>query len=206
MSRSLRHELGYMRRRGPRRRDRNGLLGRRRVSGRRHDRLPAGVSGAEFRVAQGYGNFGRLRPLHTSAVIFAFGGNALICHLVLRRPAHQRRAALGRQPGLVRVLGLSAVHRAGGDRLSAGRHPVQGICRTGMVCRPLADHRLGRLSRGFPGHDHQAERAAYLRGELVLPVVHRHRRDAACGQQPVDPGLDLRLANRCRSSPACRMR
>ncbi len=28
--------------------------------------------------AQGYANFGRLRPLHTSAVIFAFGGNALI--------------------------------------------------------------------------------------------------------------------------------
>ncbi len=28
--------------------------------------------------AQGYFNFGRLRPLHTSAVIFAFGGNALI--------------------------------------------------------------------------------------------------------------------------------
>ena len=26
-----------------------------------------------------YTNFGRLRPLHTSAVIFAFGGNALIC-------------------------------------------------------------------------------------------------------------------------------
>ncbi|WP_372800444.1 cytochrome-c oxidase, cbb3-type subunit I [Paracoccus seriniphilus] len=27
---------------------------------------------------QGYTNFGKLRPLHTSAVIFAFGGNALI--------------------------------------------------------------------------------------------------------------------------------
>ncbi|MCZ6745138.1 MAG: cbb3-type cytochrome c oxidase subunit I, partial [Alphaproteobacteria bacterium] len=26
-----------------------------------------------------YTSFGRLRPLHTSAVIFAFGGNALIC-------------------------------------------------------------------------------------------------------------------------------
>ena len=24
-------------------------------------------------------NFGRMRPLHTSAVVFAFGGNALIC-------------------------------------------------------------------------------------------------------------------------------
>ncbi|MFN3844377.1 MAG: cytochrome-c oxidase, cbb3-type subunit I [Paracoccaceae bacterium] len=31
-----------------------------------------------FEALQGYGNFGRLRPLHTSAVIFAFGGNALI--------------------------------------------------------------------------------------------------------------------------------
>ncbi|MEM8555151.1 MAG: cbb3-type cytochrome c oxidase subunit I, partial [Pseudomonadota bacterium] len=32
-----------------------------------------------FEWAQPYMNFGRLRPLHTSAVIFAFGGNALIC-------------------------------------------------------------------------------------------------------------------------------
>ncbi|WP_420857695.1 cytochrome-c oxidase, cbb3-type subunit I [Marivivens marinus] len=31
-----------------------------------------------FAWAEGFGNFGRLRPLHTSAVIFAFGGNALI--------------------------------------------------------------------------------------------------------------------------------
>jgi cytochrome c oxidase cbb3-type subunit 1 len=31
-----------------------------------------------FEWAQGYMNFGRLRPLHTSAVIFAFGGNALL--------------------------------------------------------------------------------------------------------------------------------
>ena len=31
-----------------------------------------------FEWLQGHGNFGRLRPLHTSAVIFAFGGNALI--------------------------------------------------------------------------------------------------------------------------------
>ena len=31
-----------------------------------------------FDWAQPFGNFGRLRPLHTSAVIFAFGGNALL--------------------------------------------------------------------------------------------------------------------------------
>ena len=33
-------------------------------------------------------NFGRMRPLHTSAVIFAFGGNVLIATGALRRPAH----------------------------------------------------------------------------------------------------------------------
>ncbi|MDD9922749.1 MAG: cbb3-type cytochrome c oxidase subunit I, partial [Boseongicola sp.] len=31
-----------------------------------------------FDWGQPYTNFGRLRPLHTSAVIFAFGGNALV--------------------------------------------------------------------------------------------------------------------------------
>ncbi|GAB1364780.1 cytochrome-c oxidase, cbb3-type subunit I [Rhodobacter sp.] len=31
-----------------------------------------------FEALQGVGNFGRMRPLHTSAVIFAFGGTALI--------------------------------------------------------------------------------------------------------------------------------
>ena len=35
--------------------------------------------GLNFEWSQGLANFGRLRPLHTSAVIFAFGGNALIC-------------------------------------------------------------------------------------------------------------------------------
>ncbi|MEX0347774.1 MAG: cytochrome-c oxidase, cbb3-type subunit I [Rhizobiaceae bacterium] len=39
-----------------------------------------------------YLNFGRLRPLHTSAVIFAFGGNALICtsFYVVQRTCHAR--------------------------------------------------------------------------------------------------------------------
>ncbi|MGF1605772.1 MAG: cytochrome-c oxidase, cbb3-type subunit I [Rhodothalassiaceae bacterium] len=43
-----------------------------------------------------YTNFGRLRPLHTSAVIFAFGGNALICSsfYVLQRTC-KTRLALG---------------------------------------------------------------------------------------------------------------
>lgn len=41
-----------------------------------------------------YTTFGRLRPLHTSAVIFAFGGNALICtsYYVVQRTCRTRLA------------------------------------------------------------------------------------------------------------------
>nr|AAG00947.1 FixNf [Rhizobium etli CFN 42] len=42
-----------------------------------------------------YLNFGRLRPVHTSAVIFAFGGNALIMTFVLRGAAHCRARLFG---------------------------------------------------------------------------------------------------------------
>ncbi|HCX67911.1 MAG TPA: cytochrome-c oxidase, cbb3-type subunit I [Rhodobiaceae bacterium] len=50
--------------------------------------------GLNFDWAQGYANFGRLRPLHTSAVIFAFGGNALIAtsFYVVQRTCRTRLA------------------------------------------------------------------------------------------------------------------
>ena len=60
-----------------------------------------------------------------------------------------------------------------------------------MVCRLVAHHRLGGVSGGVHGHHRKAQRAAYLRGQLVLPVLHHYRCDAALGQQPVDPGFDF---------------
>jgi cytochrome c oxidase cbb3-type subunit 1 len=49
-----------------------------------------------------YTTFGRLRPLHTSAVIFAFGGNALIAssYFVVQRTCRARLAF----PGLARFV------------------------------------------------------------------------------------------------------
>ncbi len=151
-------------------------------------------------------NFGRMRPLHTSAVIFAFGGNALIATSLLRRAAHLARAAVRRQSRLVRVLGLPAVHRPGRHRLPARHHPEPRIRRARMVCRHLADHRLGRLSRGVPRHHRQAQGTAHLRRQLVLPVLHRDHRDAARGQQPGGAGLLPRLEELLGCSPACRTR
>ena len=56
--------------------DRHGDLGRRRVPGWRYHRMAACLPCAEPRLALDH--FGRLRPLHTNAVIFAFGGSALL--------------------------------------------------------------------------------------------------------------------------------
>ena len=114
-------------------------------------------------------------------------------HLLLCRAAHQPRAARRALVALVRVLGLSALHRARGDRLSPRRHPVEGICRARMVRRSLADHRLGGLFPRLRRHARQAPRAAYLCGELVLSRLHRHRRHAAHRQQSGGAGLAARL-------------
>jgi cytochrome c oxidase cbb3-type subunit 1 len=38
--------------------------------------------------------FGRLRPVHTSGVVFAFGGSALICHQLLCGATHLPCASL----------------------------------------------------------------------------------------------------------------
>ncbi len=182
-------------RRDPRGSDRHHLLGRGGLPGRHLHRLPAGLPGAEPGPALDH-----LRPAAAAAHL---GGDLRLRRqraardLVLRGAADLPGAA-GRQSGaVVRVLGLSAVHRAGGDRLSARHHPVEGVCRAGMVCRSVADRRLGGLSAGVPGDPVEAPRTAHLCRQLVLPGVHRHRGDAASGQQPGPAGQRVRLEELC---------
>ena len=50
----------------------------------------------------------------------------------------------------------------------------------------------------------EAARAAHLRGELVLPRLHRHHRHAAHRQQPGDAGLVPRHEELLGCSRACR--
>src|SRR3546814_6738486 len=53
-----------------------------------------------------------------------------------------------------------------------------------MVCRYLARHRLGDLSRPLSAHARAAQGAAHLRRQLVLSGVHPGRRPPAHRQQP----------------------
>ena len=80
-------------------------------------------------LTHGYLNFGKLRPLHTSAVIFAFGGNALICtsFYVVQRTSAAR--LWGGNLGWFVFWGYQLVIVLAATGYILGRHPVQGICR-----------------------------------------------------------------------------
>ena len=153
-----------------------------------------------------WSSFGRLRPVHTTGVIFGFGGNALIATSFHVAAAHLARAAAGPAQPLVRAVRLQPVLRARRHRLPDGRHPVEGICRARMVRRHLAGDRLGHLFRALPAHARAAQGAAHLRRQLVLHGLHPGRRDAAHRQQPRRSGLARRTPRATRSSPACRTR
>jgi cytochrome c oxidase cbb3-type subunit I len=134
-----------------------------------------------------YTSFGRLRPLHTSAVIFAFGGNALIAtsYYVVQRTCRARLAF----PWLARFVfwgyQLFIVLAATGYVMgvTAAREYAEpewyvDIWLTIVWVSYLAVF-VGTIVR---------RRTAHLCGELVLPRVHHHRGHAPPRQQPVDAG------------------
>jgi cytochrome c oxidase cbb3-type subunit 1 len=121
----------------------------------------------ELNLAEWLG-YGRLRPLHTNAVIFAFGGCALMAtsYYVVQRTCHTTLFA----PGLAAFTfwGWQAGHRAGGGDPAAGHHQQQGVRRTGMADRHPHHAGVGSLCRGVLRHHRQAQGAAHLRRQLVL--------------------------------------
>ncbi len=181
---------GLFRQRHPLWHHRDAVLGRRRLHGRRDHRPANGVAGFRRRA---------MAEFRTSAAAAHLGGDLRFRrqradrHVVLRGAAHLSGAPGLRQAGMVRVLGLSALHRAGGHRLSHGHHPVARICRAGMVCGPVAHRGVGGLPAGVPRHPLQAQGTPHLRGQLVLPLLHRDHCHAACGQQPGRAGIVPRL-------------
>jgi cytochrome c oxidase cbb3-type subunit 1 len=97
-------------------------VGHRRDGARRLHRRPAGLAALNFDLP--WTSFGRLRPLHTNAVIFAFGGCALFAtsYYVVQRTC---QTTLFAPPGRVHLLGLATGDRAGGDQPAAGLHQLK---------------------------------------------------------------------------------
>ena len=125
-------------------------------------------------------SYGRLRPLHTNAVIFAFGGCALIAtsYYVVQRTCQVRLFC--RQARGVHVLGLAGGHRRGGDHAAAGLHQRQGIRRARMADRHPDRGRLGRLRDRVLRHASASARCAHIYvanwffGAFILAVALLH--------------------------------
>ena len=138
-------------------------------------------------------SFGRLRPLHTSAVIFAFGGNVLIAtsFYVVQKTCRVRLAG-DLAPWFV-VIGYNFFI------LVAGTGYLLGVTQSKEYAEPewYADLWLTIVwvtyLLVFLVTHHQAQGTAYLRRQLVLSRLHRHHRRAASRQQSGAAGVGVRL-------------
>lgn len=108
-------------------------------------------------------SFGRLRPLHTNAVIFAFGGCALFASSFYSVQRTCQTQLFRAENCRVLLLGLAIGDRAGSHQLAAGLHHFQGIRRAGMADRYPYRRRLGRLWRRVLRHSDEAQDQAHLR-------------------------------------------
>ena len=136
-----------------------------------------------------WSSFGRLRPVHTSGVIFGFGGNALIAtsFYVLQRTS---RARLPDQlsPWFV-LLGYNLFC------VIAATGYLMGVTQSKEYAEPewYADIWLVivwvDLFHHLPAHAGSPQGAAYLRVELVLHGLHSGRGDPPHRQQSGDPGV-----------------
>ena len=145
-----------------------------------------------FDWGQPFTNFGRLRPLHTSAVIF---------RLWWKRRCWRPASMWSSAPSGARLWGgnlgwfvfwgyqffivlAATAYLLGGTQGKEYAEPEWYI----DLFLTLSG---SALLAGLPGHADQAERTAYLCGKLVLPGLHHHRGDAAYRQQHLHPGLHL---------------
>jgi phosphoglycolate phosphatase-like HAD superfamily hydrolase len=127
-------------------------------------------------------SYGRLRPLHTNAVIFAFGGCALFAtsYYVVQRTCQTRCSCPSWR---VHLLGLATGDRGGRDQPAAGLHQRQGIRRARMAHRHPDHAGLGVLRHRVLRHGRHPQGAPHLRGQLVLRRLHPGRGAAAHRQQ-----------------------
>ena len=130
--------------------------------------------------------FGRLRPLHTNAVIFAFVGNMMFAGIYYSHAAPAARRAwrrdlLSQHP----LLGLAGDHRRRRDHAAARASPRARSTRSSSGRSTSRSRSSGwSFAVNFFWTLAQAQREAPLRRDLVLHRDDRHGGDAPHRQQP----------------------
>ncbi len=130
--------------------------------------------------------FGRLRPLHTNAAIFAFVGNMMFSGVYY---STQRLCNTAPSPTCSRRSTSGAGSSSSSSPPFPARrpHPWQGIRRTDLADQPHGRGDLGRLRAEFLPHSQGPPRTVALRRPLVLYRHDHHGGDALYRQPPPDP-------------------
>ena len=151
-------------------------------------------------------SYGRLRTVHTNAVIFGFARMRVDRHVVLQRAAHVARTAVRAEARLVRLLRLAGARRARRSVPACRLDGWQGIRGARVAVRHCHCSALGQLRHRVLRHDREAHDAPDLHLELVLRRVDHRHRDAAHREQPGHSGHARARATRCspvRRMPSC---
>ena len=117
--------------------------------------------------------FGRIRPLHTNAVIFAFVGNGMFMGIYYSLQRLCKARMFSDFMSWFQFLGLAADHRRGGSHAAAGFHDEQGIRGTGMADQHRHRRRVGRVHGQPDRHDLEAPRKTHVCRDLVLSSRRR---------------------------------
>ncbi len=103
-----------------------------------------------------YTTFGRIRPLHTNAIIFAFVGNAMFAGVYYSLQRLTKSADAQRYVKLDSLLGLAAHHCGSGHYAAVGYDYLQGICGARMAHRHCHYRDLGSIRLEHDRHYNQA--------------------------------------------------
>ncbi len=143
-------------------------------------------------------SFGRLRPLHTNAVIFAFAGNAFFTGAYYSSQRLLKTRMFSDALSAVHFWGWQLIIVLAALTLPLGFTQAKEYAELEWPI-DIADRRgVGRVRRQLLRHHRQAARAAPVRRALVLHRQHRDGGHPAHLQQPVGAGraaeelLDLR--------------
>ena len=97
-----------------------------------------------FNVTQ-YGTFGRLRPLHTNAVIFAFVGNGIFMGVYYSLATSLKARMFSDKLSYIHFWGWQLIIVAAAITLPLGFTPRNRICRTDMANRYCHYNDLGSI-------------------------------------------------------------
>ncbi len=147
-------------------------------------------------------NFGRLRPLHTNAVIFAFVGNVMFCGIYYSTQRLLKVRLASDLLSRIHFWGWQLIIVAAAVTLPLGLTHEQGVRRADLADRHRHRRGLGRLRVNFFWTIARRNEQHLYVAHLVLHRHDRHDRRAAHRQQPA--AARSASCRATRSTPACR--